>query len=199
VQFQEPWLPKSTPQVPEKLPDFPIPTPEFSQLPPPEPDEPPPDTSPPFRLYIPALEIDAVVKYVPFEDYTWLIAGLRQEIAWMGDTSWPGLGSNTSLAGHVTLRDGSDGPFRDLHTLGNGDEIQLETDENIYTYQVREQVVVDDEDLSLIQKTDNAQLSLITCTGWDPNLKTYTQRTLIFADLVDVDPQRRQISSRNGE
>jgi LPXTG-site transpeptidase (sortase) family protein len=199
VQFQEPWLPKSTPQVPETLPDFPVPTPEISQLPPPEPDEPPPDTSPPFRLHIPALEIDAVVKYVPFEDYTWLIAGLRQEIAWMGETSWPGLGSNTGLAGHVTLRDGSDGPFRDLHTLENGDEVKLETDENIYTYKVREQAVVDDEDMSPIQKTDNAQLSLVTCTGWDPNLKTYTQRTLIFADLVEVEPQRRQISSLNGE
>lgn len=199
VQFQEPWLPKSTPQAPETLPDFPIPTPEISQLPPPEPDVPPPDTSPPLRLFIPALEIDAVVKYVPFEDYTWLIAGLRQEIAWMGDTSWPGLGSNTGLAGHVTLRDGSDGPFSELHTLGNGDEIQLETDENIYTYRVREQVVVDEEDMSPIQKTQNAQLSLVTCTGWDANLKTYTQRRLIFADLVEVEPQRRQISSLNGD
>jgi len=36
--------------------------------------------------------MDTVVKYVPYDGLTWLIAGLQQEIAWMGDTSWPGLG-----------------------------------------------------------------------------------------------------------
>jgi hypothetical protein len=72
------------------------------------------DTSPIVRLVIPTLEVDAEVKYVPWDNTleTWLIAGLHQEIAWLGGSSWPGLGSNTVLAGHVTIRDYGNGAKR---------------------------------------------------------------------------------------
>jgi LPXTG-site transpeptidase (sortase) family protein len=200
VYFQEPWVPKSTPNAPETLPDYPIPTPDASTVTqaeveaPQESDEEPADISPVVRIIIPALDLDTVVKYVPFKGFTWLIAGLKDEIAWMGDTSWPGLGSNTGLAGHVTLKDGGDGPFKHLFDLGSGEEVILHTEENIYTYRVREGLVVDAGDLTVTEPSEISQLSLITCTGWDSGKREYQERLVVTAELVKVEPQRRRIS-----
>ena len=198
VHFQEPWLPKSTPQAPETLPDFPVPTLAVSEIETP-PGEPPPDTSPPVRLRIEALNLDAPVRYVPLGGYTWLVAGLEQQIAWLGDTSWPGLGGNTGLAGHVTLKNGDDGPFHDLESLENGAEITLFTEEKIYHYQVRDTSKVHYEDLSVLDFTPDSQLTLVTCTDWDRIRRVYEQRLVLFADLVGVQPNRRQISSAETE
>jgi hypothetical protein len=88
--------PEATPLV--TLPSFPIPTPKILVTP--AAGEPEPDTSAVARIIIPALLLDTVVKYVPFDGQTWYITGLRQEVAWLGDTShgrdwaairrWPG-------------------------------------------------------------------------------------------------------------
>jgi LPXTG-site transpeptidase (sortase) family protein len=176
------YLPTPTPL---SLPDYPIPTPtiagsaENSQE---------PDTSAVERILIPALGLDTVVKYVPFDGFTWMIGGLRQEVAWMGNTSWPGLGANTGLAGHVTLADGSDGPFRYLSDLKAGDIVTLYTEKNIYTYQVREQKVSAVSDFSVISPSETAQVTLITCVNWSDELKLYKDRLIVSADLLKVEP-----------
>lgn len=169
--------------TPANLPDYVIPSPTLDAT-----TEEDADTSPIEQIFIPSLGVDTIVKYVPFDGSSWAIAGLKQEVAWMGDTSWPGLGKNTALAGHVTLADGSDGPFRDLGDLLPGELVVLETQENIYTYKVREQVVVQDSDLSVIKETENPQLTLITCSNWDNNIRIYLSRLVIYADLEKVEP-----------
>jgi LPXTG-site transpeptidase (sortase) family protein len=136
------------------------------------------------RIIIPALALDTVVKYVPYDGLTWLIAGLNQEIAWMGDTSWPGLGGNTALAGHVTLRDGSNGPFRYLADLRYGDAIFVYTEKNIYEYMVSEQVNVEATDLAVLGASQESQITLITCSDWDMYTGFYTKRLVVKANLV---------------
>jgi LPXTG-site transpeptidase (sortase) family protein len=174
----------STPQAVETLPSYPIPTP--SLVPQPK-DGNTPDTSPVVRIVIPSLDIDAKVAYVPFDGQTWMIQGLREEVAWMGNTSWPGLGGNTGLAGHVTVRGLGNGPFRNLADLLQNDVIYLYTEENIYTYSVREKLVVDQADLSVVDPTDIAQITLITCLDWDEDLEIYIKRLAVMADLVRTD------------
>ena len=170
----------------DALPDYPVPTPTVvitnSQ-----PGD-PVDTSPVKRLVLPSLGIDTIVKYVPFDGITWQIAGLKQEVAWMGDTSWPGLGSNTALAGHVTLRTGEDGPFRYLDELQPEDRVRVYTEHNVYTYKVREKLVVDETDLSVVQSTEDSLLTLITCTGWDAGIRYYLKRLVVVADLENIEP-----------
>ena len=168
------------------LPNYPIPSPEITVTP--QPGEAGPDTSAIMRIVIPAILLDTEVKYVPYDGFTWLITGLRQEVAWMGNTSWPGLGSNTSLAGHVTVAGMGDGPFRHLEELPNGEMVLLYTEKNIYTYQVRESRVTDDGDMSVTLPTDNPQISLITCVDWDEETRTYLNRLVVFADLVRTEP-----------
>jgi LPXTG-site transpeptidase (sortase) family protein len=178
----------STPEVIVTLPSFPIPTPEFVNTP--APGEPEPDTSPANRIVIPSLTLDTEVAYVPFDDtsLTWLIAGLRQEVAWLGESSWPGLGSNTVLAGHVTVAGLGNGPFRYLENLAAGDQITVYTEQNLYTYQVRDQFTVNETDMAVTDPTTNPQLTLVTCTGWDSELEVYRFRLIVVADLVRTDP-----------
>lgn len=184
-----------TPEPYTPLPDYPIPSPVVritseSGI--------PPDTSPVVRLVIPTLSVDAIVKYVPYDDtkLTWLIEGLRDEVAWLGNTSWPGLGSNTVLAGHITVRGMGNGPFRYLENINPADQITLYTESNKYTYQVREQVVVNETDMGVVLPTVGTQLTLITCTGWDDELDIYRFRRVVFADLVNVEPLTIQSSLR---
>lgn len=188
------YWPTSTPE-PETLPDYPIPTPSIQPTPG-EDGQIVVDTSPVNRIVIPILGVDTVVKYVPFDGYTWLIAGLQQEVAWMGDTSWPGLGGNTSLAGHVTLRDGSDGPFRNLDQLQPGQEVIVYTENNIYTYRVRSSQEVDVSDVSPIQQSNEPLLTLITCTQWDQEERMYQKRLVVTGELVEVRPFFNETASR---
>lgn len=108
----------------------------------------------------------------------------------MGNTSWPGLGSNTGLAGHVTVAGMGDGPFRHLDELATGEVVILYTEKNLYTYQVRESIVTDDGDMSVILATDNPQVSLITCVDWDNDSHTYLNRLVVIADLIRTEPIR---------
>jgi len=181
----------ATPEPPLTLPDYPVPSPTFVPTPVSS-AEPQPDSSAVTRLIIGKLSLDAVVKYVPYEEETWLIAGLREEVAWLGNTSWPGLGGNTALAAHVTVRGLGDGPFRHLDQLTAGDEIVLFTEQAIYTYRVREQLVVNADELWVTQPTENSQLTLITCTDWDRELEAYLKRLIVFADLQSVEPMVRR-------
>jgi LPXTG-site transpeptidase (sortase) family protein len=187
-----PRLPASAFSTPEALvpivtlPYYPIPTPVITITP--RPGEPGPDTSPVLRIVIPGIFLDTEVKYVPYDGNSWMINGLREEIAWMGNTSWPGLGSNTALAGHVTVTGLGDGPFRHLDELQAGEVVILYTEKNVYTYNVRDYRVTDDGDMSVILATDNPQITLITCIDWDQESKTYLRRLVVFADLVRTDP-----------
>ncbi len=187
-----PWLPASAFSTPDAvmpivtLPNYPIPTPKITITP--KPGEDGPDTSAVVRIVIPALFLDTEVKYVPYDGFTWMITGLRQEIAWMGNTSWPGLGGNTGLAGHVTVAGMGDGPFRHLDELPTGELVLLYTEKNIYTYQVRESRVTDGGDMSITFTTENPQISLITCIDWDEETHTYINRLVVIADLVRSEP-----------
>jgi LPXTG-site transpeptidase (sortase) family protein len=186
------WLPASAFSTPEAvvpivtLPNYPIPTPEITITP--QPGEPEPDLSAVVRIVIPGILLDTEVKYVPYDGFSWMINGLRQEVAWMGNTSWPGLGSNTGLAGHVTVAGMGDGPFRHLDELNEGEVVILYTENNMYTYNVRESIVTDDEDMSVISASSIPQVTLITCIDWDQESHTYLNRLVVFADLVRTAP-----------
>jgi len=145
-----------------------------------------PDSSEVTRLVIPNMGLDTEVKYVPFNGDTWLIGGLKQEIAWMGDTSWPGLGGNTGLAGHVDLANGDAGPFWNLSALKVGDQVTLYTQKNRYVYTVSENKTVYDYETTVLDQTNDATITMITCAGWDAELETYLQRLIVYAKLTEV-------------
>jgi LPXTG-site transpeptidase (sortase) family protein len=188
-----PYMPAylfATPEAVVTLPSFPIPSPVLTATP--KPGDKLPDTSPVTRVVVPAINMDAVVKYVPFETWSWYITGLREEVAWLGNTSWPGLGGNTALAGHVTVAGLGDGPFRWLEKLKAGDLVRVYTEQAVYTYEVSDHVIVEDTDMAVLDQTVNPRLTLITCTGWDTELELYRYRRVVFANLTGTEELVRQ-------
>ena len=140
------------------------------------------------RLVIPALNVDAPVQLVPFTGQTWDVENLGKAIALLDATSLPGLGSNTVLMGHITVRNEGAGPFRFLHKLQAGETIIVYTQENVYTYAVREQRIVGETDASIIATTDTPRLTLLTCATWDWQAYKYLERRAVTADLVKIEP-----------
>jgi sortase A len=81
-----------------------------------------------------------------------------------------------------------DGPFRHLDELPDGELVLIYTEQNIYTYQVRESEVTDDSDMSVALPSNNPQITLITCVNWDQDSRTYLNRLVVVADLVSTEP-----------
>lgn len=72
----------------------------------------------------------------------------------------PGRSGNVSVAGHRTTYGA---PFGDLDALEPGDEITVTTDDGAFTYVVTDQLIVEPGDVSVVEPTDDARLTLTTC------------------------------------
>lgn len=141
-----------------------------------------------WRVEIPALGVDAAVLKTPRRGLSWDITGIRDRVAWLEGTAAPSEEGNTVLAAHVTVRSIGKGPFHDLVRLKEGDLIRVHSGDQVYVYAVRELRVVKEEDVWITAPTPKAQLTLITCSGWDEEAASYTRRRAIVAQLLRVEP-----------
>lgn len=142
------------------------------------------------QVVIPTLKINTPLVSMPYSDVSWDLSTLGQDIAQLANIPNQTSLNNIVLAGHVTVRDGSNGPFRYLWRLNPGDQIILKDKDNIYTYAVREQVLVYPDDTSVLADSPDPQLTLITCTTWDEATLSYLRRRVIIADLERVDSRQ---------
>ncbi len=87
-----------------------------------------------------------------------------------GEIGQPGnyvlLGHRNYVYGHF---------FRNIDKLEVGDKINITKDINIYTYLVTESFVVKPEDVWVLEQTEEATITLITCTP----IGTYTDRLIV--------------------
>ena len=142
------------------------------------------------RIVIPSLKINAPVIPKPYSELSWDLTNLGQDVALLGDIPNQTAANNVVMAGHVTVFDGSNGPFRYLWKLAPGDQIMLEEGNTSFTYVVRDQFLVYPEDSAVLEDSQTPQLTLITCTTWDEETLSYLRRRVIVADLVDVEYQQ---------
>ena len=143
------------------------------------------------RLVIPDLRLDAPVRYIPFVGNTWNVNDLGQSVAWLGNMNGNDTVRNIVLAGHVTVFDGSHGPFRYLSRLTPGAQLTVFSERYIYLYRVRELSVVEPEDAYITENTEDSQLTLVTCATWNEETKTYLRRRVVIADLLKVEPYQQ--------
>lgn len=137
------------------------------------------------RIVIPSLAVDARVEMAGFTGTSWSVKNLGQNVGWLQNTSLPGLGGNTVLAGHVSLMYGALGPFHGLAYLKPGAKVYLYTDDNrMFVYQMRERYYVRPNDISVTLETQKPQLTMLTCSHWNQDKKEYQKRMAIVADLV---------------
>ncbi|HSG16991.1 MAG TPA: class D sortase [Anaerolineae bacterium] len=124
------------------------------------------------RIQIPAIDVDSPIVQGMY-DWEQLKKGVAQRI---GSAS-PGEVGNLALAGHNDIYGEV---FRYLDKLTPGDEIIVTTQRRSYTYVVRETEVVDPTDVWVLEPTEFASTTLVSCYPYQVN----TKRIAVFADLV---------------
>ena len=96
-------------------------------------------------------------------------------------TSLPGLGRTTAIAGHRTT---FGAPFRKIDDLERGDEITLELPYGTFRYRVFAHEIVANDDWSIIRERGFDTLVLSACHP----LYGAEQRWVVYARLAAVDP-----------
>lgn len=123
------------------------------------------------RIQIPGISVDAVI--FQGDDWEQLKKGVGQHIP----SGQPGRPGNIVLSAHNDIFGEI---FRHLDKLKPGDEFYVSTERQQYTYVVRELRVVEPTDVWVLQPTDHASATLISCYPYLVNNK----RIIVFADLA---------------
>ena len=124
------------------------------------------------RIQIPAINVDSPIVQGMY-DWEQLKKGVAQRIG----SSGPGELGNLALAGHNDIYGEV---FRYLDQLTPGDEIVVSTQRRNYIYVVRDMKVVDPTDVWVLEPTEFASTTLVSCYPYQVN----TKRIAVFADLV---------------
>lgn len=123
------------------------------------------------RIEIPAIGVDSSI--YQGQDWEQLKKGVGQYIG----SPQPGKEGNMVLAAHNDIYGEI---FRDLDQLEPGDEIQISSERQGYTYVVRETVIVEPTETWVMEPTDHASATLISCYPYLVDNK----RIIVFADLA---------------
>ena len=139
------------------------------------------------RMEIPRLELDIVVKKIPFsrELGTWDITEETGAAYWLEGSSHPEYGGNTVIAAHY-MEYGEPGPLFRVRDLKEGDEIYLYSGFFKYTYKVARYQYVPDTYMEYLKKRPYA-LTLFTCSGFNWDTGVWDQRVVVLADLSQID------------
>jgi LPXTG-site transpeptidase (sortase) family protein len=138
-------------------------------------------------LEIPSLGLKLPVTGVPLTEEGWDLTWLANQAGYLTGTTYPGQVGTTGITAHVTLADGTPGPFRNLDTLLWGDQVILHADGYRYIYEVRESRTVLPKDYSVFKNDGYTWLTLLTCKGYVPWLDTYNYRLAVRAVLLKVE------------
>lgn len=124
------------------------------------------------RVSIPKINLDAIV-----------VEGATPKQLAIGpahitETAFPGEAGNAVITGH------RDTFFRHIYELQKGDTIFVRRNREVFKYEVTGKKIVKPEDVSVLNPTPDAQLTLITC------YPTYyigpaPDRLVVFSKLVD--------------
>jgi sortase A len=104
-------------------------------------------------------------------------ATLDLAVGHLPDTPRPWEPGNSAMAAH------RDGLFRPLRRIKVGDELRVRTRHGDFTYRVRETKIVMPDDLSVLEPTANATVTLITCYPFD-FIGHAPKRFIVHADRV---------------
>ena len=123
------------------------------------------------KLIIPKIDLEAIV-----------LSGTSQAVLAKGpghyeETPLPGEEGNCAIAGHRTMHGH---PFRHIDRLRAGDKIIIYTSGDKFVYRVIGQKVVKPTDLSVIDRSDEAKLTLTACHP----VGSASRRLVVVARLV---------------
>ena len=138
-------------------------------------------------LEVPSLGVQNPIVGVPLRGGEWDISWLYRQAGYLQGTKYPTQEGNSALTAHVYLPDGTPGPFVNLHTLKWGDQVILHNNDLVYIYEVRQILRIDPKDPSVLQPSDRAWVTLLTCQGFDEASGQYRWRIAVRAVLMKVE------------
>ncbi len=166
-----------------------------------------PPRFPPTRLLIPAIDLNAPVVAVDRVSLevdgqsvtTWAVPD-SFAVGWHNTSAMPGRIGNTLINGHSNIHGEV---FRDLEALELGDEIVIYAGDAVYRYQVTERHLLQEENISLEDRSRNTRwmmptkderLTLLTCAPYPRNTHRLVVVALpVEAESVAVSPQSDHI------
>jgi LPXTG-site transpeptidase (sortase) family protein len=135
-------------------------------------------------LEIPSLGVSMPIEGVPLVKGDWDVSWLVQQAGWLQGTAFPSWQGNSVLTSHVTLADGTDGPFAQLGKLTWGDQVIVHAYGTKYTYEVRQNRTVSPYNTTVFEHEDEAWVTLITCKNYNETTGTYSSRSVVRAILI---------------
>lgn len=146
-------------------------------------------------LEIPSLGLSMPIEGVPLVDGDWDVSWLVQQAGWLQGTAFPSWQGNSVLTSHVTLADGTKGPFAQLGKLAWGDQIIVHAYGTKFIYEVRQNRTVSPYNPTIFQHEEDAWLTLITCKNYNETTESYTSRVLVRAVLISAEEESTYFNS----
>lgn len=170
--------PRTPPPAGLRRDDFlPTPTPDMSR--------------PPRTISFPAADVSAPIIPAGRVKGSWETRHLGDSVGHLVGTAWLGdPGGNIVLAGHVESFTGAPGPFAYLFQAHPGDLIVLRDGPREERYRVTQIEYVDPYDLTWLAQDGVPRVTLITCTDWDTQARTYLGRLVVVAEPVSLAAQQ---------
>lgn len=149
------------------------------------------DVSAPMRLItFPGASMSAPIIPAGRVQGSWETRHLGDSVGHLVGTSWlDDPGGNIVLAGHVESYTGAPGPFAYLFEAKVGDLVILREGTREERYRVTAIEQADPYDVRYVAQDGRDRLTLITCTDWDYEQKTYLGRMVVIAEPVVVAAQ----------
>jgi sortase A len=111
------------------------------------------------------------------------VASLRKGPGHYPETPLPGDPGTAAIAGHRTTYGA---PFRKIDQLDRGEPITIDMPDGRLVYRVQRTTIVDDQDLSVLDRVGYQRLVLSACHP----LYSAAQRVIVFARLARREPPR---------
>ncbi|MBP6176714.1 MAG: sortase, partial [Anaerolineales bacterium] len=148
-------------------------------------------------IEIPRLGVKLPIVGVPMVDKAWDVSWLSQQAGWLNGTAFPGWVGNSVLTSHVTLPNGTPGPFTSLGKLKWGDKVILHSYGSVYTFEVRENRIVAPNDRSVLKHEEESWITLLTCKTYNEKTGVYSGRISVRAVLLKVELEKSPASSNS--
>jgi LPXTG-site transpeptidase (sortase) family protein len=146
----------------------------------------------PVSISIPKLNlVDVVVEHVGMNEVGEMdVPSNDDNVAWFDIGYRPGTKGNAVIAGHFDKSTGEPAVFYNLNSLEVGDEYTLKGEDGmVQTFKVTDKVPYPYDAFptaSVFGNSNKRILNLITCDGsWDPVTQNYSNRLVIFSELVE--------------
>ena len=119
------------------------------------------------QIFIPRINLRAPVVWNSSSDPEIALENLQKGVVHYGFTALPNETGNVFIFGHSSYYWWDPGQYKRafalLDQMQNGDQIYIGFNDQIYIYEVFNEVVVNPSDVSVTDSTDEPRLSLMTC------------------------------------